>query len=236
MEQEKIGKFIKKLRIEHNMTQNELASKLGVTYQAVSKWENGKNIPDITLLKQISDLFDVEINDILNGEVIQKKDKTKKYKKIYNNVIFIAGIVLLILLIILLILNNKSHFEFKKLSTTCNNFEITGSIAYNEKKSSIYISDIKYCGKEDNTVYKKIECVLYEEEDNRKENISSCNTKNDISLDDYLHSLNINVDDYTSICKNFSHSNLYLEIKAFNNSNEAKTYIVPIVFENNCDN
>ena len=62
MEQEKIGKFIKKLRKENNLTQKDLADKYGVTYQAVSKWETGKNIPDISLLKEISDIYD-ELSD-----------------------------------------------------------------------------------------------------------------------------------------------------------------------------
>ena len=44
MNQDKIGNFIKSIRLEHNLTQKELADKLGVTYQAVSKWENGKNL------------------------------------------------------------------------------------------------------------------------------------------------------------------------------------------------
>ena len=64
----KIGKYIKKLRIDNHFTQKDLADKLGVTYQAVSKWENGKNIPDISVLKEMSNLFNVEISEILNGE------------------------------------------------------------------------------------------------------------------------------------------------------------------------
>ena len=50
MDQEKIGKFIKDLRIKNNLTQKEFADKYNVTYQAVSKWENGKNMPDLSLL------------------------------------------------------------------------------------------------------------------------------------------------------------------------------------------
>ena len=45
MDQEKIGKFIKEIRIKNNLTQKDLAEKYGVTYQAVSKWENGKCLP-----------------------------------------------------------------------------------------------------------------------------------------------------------------------------------------------
>ena len=63
MNQEKIGKLIKEIRIKHNLTQAELAKKYGVTYQAVSKWENGKNIPDISLLKKMSTDFNIDIND-----------------------------------------------------------------------------------------------------------------------------------------------------------------------------
>lgn len=51
MNQEKIGEFIKKLRQDNNLTQKDLANKYNVTYQAVSKWERGLNIPDISLLK-----------------------------------------------------------------------------------------------------------------------------------------------------------------------------------------
>ena len=57
MNQEKIGQFIKKIREENKLTQKELADKLGVTYQAVSKWENGKNVPDISIIKEMSKMF-----------------------------------------------------------------------------------------------------------------------------------------------------------------------------------
>ena len=52
MNSEKIGKFIKEIRKKNNLTQKELADKYGVTYQAVSKWENGINLPDISLIKR----------------------------------------------------------------------------------------------------------------------------------------------------------------------------------------
>ena len=74
MDQEKIGQFIKKIREENNLTQKELADRLGVTFQAVSKWENGKNAPDLGILKQISDEFNVNIDEILSGKRSSKKD------------------------------------------------------------------------------------------------------------------------------------------------------------------
>ena len=91
MDQEKVGKFIKKLRKDNNLTQQDLAEKLSVTYQAVSKWENGKSIPDISTLKLISDIFNVNIDELLDGN--KSKKKTFFTKK---NIIIIAVIVILI--------------------------------------------------------------------------------------------------------------------------------------------
>ena len=66
MDQEKIGKLIKKIRIEGKYSQKEFADKYGVTPQAVSKWENGKNIPDIAILKEICNDNNLKIDEFLN--------------------------------------------------------------------------------------------------------------------------------------------------------------------------
>lgn len=68
MNQEKIGKYIKEKRKSKNITQQELAKKLGVTDKAISKWENGRCLMDISFLKSLSDILDVSILEILNGE------------------------------------------------------------------------------------------------------------------------------------------------------------------------
>lgn len=72
MDSNKIGEFIKNLRKENNHTQQDFADMFGVTYQAVSKWENGKNIPDILILKEICKKFNIDINEILDGEKKKK--------------------------------------------------------------------------------------------------------------------------------------------------------------------
>ena len=77
MNQEKIGKFILDLRKQNKMTQKEFADKLNVTAQAVSKWENGRGIPDIEILHKISTEFNVNIDSILSGEKERKKKSTK---------------------------------------------------------------------------------------------------------------------------------------------------------------
>ena len=84
MEQEKFGKLIKDLRKKHNLTQKDLADKLGVTYQAVSKWENGLNMPDTALIKKISDDFGISLNEMLEGNYRQKKRNKKTCSKLLS--------------------------------------------------------------------------------------------------------------------------------------------------------
>lgn len=72
MNQEKIGKFIAKLRKEKNLTQEQLAEKLGVTDKSISRWENGKTMPDLSLLQPLCKELNITINDLLNGEKVSK--------------------------------------------------------------------------------------------------------------------------------------------------------------------
>lgn len=78
MDQIKIGKFIAELRKEKNMTQEELASILGISKNAVSKWERGICLMDMSLLKPLSIALDVSINEILAGEHIKSEDFINK--------------------------------------------------------------------------------------------------------------------------------------------------------------
>ena len=68
MDQKKIGSFLKELRKEKGITQEKLAEELNVTGRTVSRWETGANMPDISLLVEISEFFDVSIPEIINGE------------------------------------------------------------------------------------------------------------------------------------------------------------------------
>lgn len=68
-----VGKFIADLRKQRQLTQKDLAEKLNVTDKAVSKWETGKCYPDIETLKKLSSIFEVSVNDILSGEIVENK-------------------------------------------------------------------------------------------------------------------------------------------------------------------
>lgn len=76
MDQIKIGKFIASLRKERNMTQLVLADKLGVSDRAISKWENGRGLPDISLMKPLCETLGITLDELLCGERIEKTDST----------------------------------------------------------------------------------------------------------------------------------------------------------------
>lgn len=68
MDQKEIGKFLKELRKEKGITQEQFAENLNVSGRTVSRWETGTNMPDISLLVDIADFFDVSIPEIINAE------------------------------------------------------------------------------------------------------------------------------------------------------------------------
>ena len=236
MDQEKIGKFILDIRKKNNLTQREFADKFGVTYQAVSKWENGKNIPDISILKMICEEFDVELNEILDVKTTNRNNSDGN--SLLKSIIIVCIFLVIVLLVFFTQFNYSKGkgFEFKTLEASCDNFNISGSIAYNDLKSSIYISNVEYCGKKDDTKFKKIECNLYEIEKSKSIKIGSCgyDIKDDITLDDYLKEVKFNINNYSSVCKDYTESRLQLEIDATDEDNNVISYKIPLKLNDNC--
>ena len=88
MDQEKIGKFIAESRKNKKMTQTELAEILGVTDKSIGNWENGINMPDLSLFKPICDALGITINDLLSGEKITKDKYQEKLEENIVNTIY----------------------------------------------------------------------------------------------------------------------------------------------------
>lgn len=122
MENENIGKLISKIRKEKGMTQKDLADKLNVTDRAVSKWERGLCCPDISLLKDLSNILGISISKLICGEelsdesinkTIQFTKKNMKQRIIkYFNITLISIMIFLIIFILLSIL--KVEFRYHK--------------------------------------------------------------------------------------------------------------------------
>ena len=122
MNQEKIGKFITKCRKEKKLTQEQLAEKLGVTSKSISRWENGKTMPDVSLFKPLCDELDIAINDLLSGEKVERNMYQKKLEEnmvsvisnvnakinfVKKTIIILVSIISLIFLTIIIIGNHK---------------------------------------------------------------------------------------------------------------------------------
>lgn len=87
MDQEKIGKFIAKCRKQRKMTQAELGEKLGVTEKSISNWENGRNMPDLSLFKPLCNELNITINELLSGEKIGMDKYQEKFEENIVNTI-----------------------------------------------------------------------------------------------------------------------------------------------------
>ena len=78
MDQIKIGKFIAGCRKKVNLTQMQLAEKLGITDKAISKWERGMAMPDSSIMLELCDILNISVNDLLCGEVVTMDNYNKE--------------------------------------------------------------------------------------------------------------------------------------------------------------
>ena len=81
MNQEKIGSFIAACRKENGFTQASLAEKLGITDRAISKWENGKSLPDPSIMLELCELLHINVNELLTGERLDMEDYKEMAEK-----------------------------------------------------------------------------------------------------------------------------------------------------------
>ncbi|MBQ6841212.1 MAG: helix-turn-helix domain-containing protein [Bacilli bacterium] len=129
MDQKEIGEFIASLRKEKKMTQQDLADKLHVTDRAVSNWENGRRMPDISLFRDLCETLGISVNELVNGQKVEKSKllsssdntiintlKTKeKAKKQSNNIIkglFGLLTALIVIIIVLFVRYRNIHPKF----------------------------------------------------------------------------------------------------------------------------
>ena len=124
MNQEKIGKYIATCRKKNKLTQEQLAEKLGVSSKSVSRWENGKTMPDVSLFQQLCKELNITINDLLSGETMNENkfdlsaDRLVDYSKYIKLrekkklVVLSVGLIILIglFLIVLVLIFNKTFF------------------------------------------------------------------------------------------------------------------------------
>lgn len=170
MDQQKIGSFIASLRKESGMTQAELGDKVGVTDRAVSRWENGHNLPDILVMEKLSEVFNITIVELMNGvkaEVIKEEDLDKLaenaiayhkakmhayFKRLIIGLVSVIGILFVTLLLIFCI-NNFNKCQVYKIESTKTDFKVSGMLVKTNKSTKLVISDFEYYGTKMQRIY-----------------------------------------------------------------------------------
>ena len=127
MDTVKTGRFLAELRHEKELTQEQLAERLGTSNKTISRWENGNYLPPVEMLQILSKLFDVSINEILNGERINDSDYKniseeniksalnesnaviKKHRKIMN---WVIAIVIAALYVVISLISQKWEYTW----------------------------------------------------------------------------------------------------------------------------
>lgn len=138
MNQEKIGKFIAKCRKEKKLTQSELGEKLGVTEKSVSNWENGRNMPDLSLFKPLCEILDITINELLSGEKLVKDNYQERFEEnIVNTIDYstkkinrYSGAISLIIIIFGLFISLSAIMIFPSESSWGSIYSVFGIIIF----------------------------------------------------------------------------------------------------------
>lgn len=149
MDSKKIGEYIQIKRKEKGLTQSQLGDILGVTSKAVSKWETGVAIPDVSLFPEVTKVLNITIEELLKGE----DDKVIPVDKKKNYIIFgLVGLLsLLIILFVILFIyfkDNYSKVEIYKIESANNNFLVDGTLMNINGKSYLSITNVDYIGNE----------------------------------------------------------------------------------------
>ena len=135
MDQIKIGALLKDLRKECNLTQEQIADKFGVSQRSVSRWENGNTMPDISILIELADFYDVDLREILKGErkaenmdpdlketlVLVSDYTNEEKKKILRSIIIKIGVTALafVLLGIIVFFRLESNWWWHQTAELC---------------------------------------------------------------------------------------------------------------------
>lgn len=164
MDQRKIGKLIEKYRKQKKLTQKELANRLGVSNTAVSKWETGNNLPDISMLEPLSDVLEVDILELLKSQKSSHEDTSRKFVKVkkhklYKVILFIIAFISTIC-ITNTITYSKANYKltnYKKKETEVysistpvdSDIYLSGYIIFNDKNNLVILDQLRILNDEE---------------------------------------------------------------------------------------
>lgn len=223
MDNDKVGHFIAKLRKKKGLTQDELGNMLGISGKSVSKWERGLNMPDISLIYKLSEVFDVDLNQLLNGEdaiksvvdlqneenavntlKIESDDKslrkTKKKSKKRLKFKIIISLIIIVLFVISFVIWVHNKGDSYAVESSTEGFTVDGKLTIEDNGYVLYVSNISCLFEE--CLTETINTAQYSVAINnnvlfRSGILDYTSKKEKITLDDYLKNITIGVhDDY----------------------------------------
>lgn len=223
MDNDKVGHFIAKLRKKKGLTQDELGNMLGISGKSVSKWERGLNMPDISLIYKLSEVFDVDLNQLLNGEdaiksvvdlqneenavntlKIESDDKslrkTKKKSKKRLKFKIIISLIIIVLFVISFVIWVHNKGDSYAVESSTEGFTVDGKLTIKDNGYVLYVSNISCLFEE--CLTETINTAQYSVAINnnvlfRSGILDYTSKKEKITLDDYLKNITIGVhDDY----------------------------------------
>lgn len=144
----KSGEFIASLRKERGLTQSELATMIGVGDKSVSKWERGINVPDVLVLQSLAKIFNVSVNEILEGKRKEKIDPeiVKIYENKYIRYSIIGALILLTIFFWMLLIyfcNNYDKSRVYRFKGEGDNYLISGNIFLVGGERKLIIDDFE---------------------------------------------------------------------------------------------
>lgn len=223
MDNNKVGRFIARLRKKKGLTQDELGNMLGISGKSVSKWERGLNMPDISLIYKLSEVFDVDLNQLLNGEdaiksvvdlqneenevntlKIKSDDKSSIKTKKKSKKRFSFKIIIFLIIIVLFVIAFAFGFHNKgdsyAVESSTEGFTVDGKLTIKDNGYVLYVSNISCLFEE--CLTETINIAQYSVAINnnvlfRSGILDYTSKKEKITLDDYLKSIVIEIhDDY----------------------------------------
>lgn len=128
MDNQKIGQYIKQKRKEKKLTQQQLGDLVGVSFKAVSKWECGNSIPDISILKKVCKVLEISIEELLDGNDKNKLLESNTKKRIFLIISILVALILLITIILTIIFSSPNKNKGKDFS---DGYDCTLTKTYN---------------------------------------------------------------------------------------------------------
>lgn len=218
----KIGKFIAKIRKEKDITQEQLGKMVNASFQTVSKWERGLNLPNASLMLDLCKILGITTDELLLGEKIKKTDDKsldidiekgqviidgikyyeKKAKNKFHKILLVISIIFISVIGVLLAMYYMTYYNQIKIYdiySASNNFDLKGRIIFNPDNRIITINDLRYndnyigTDKEIKAKAVELELTLNDTIIFKTGDLSYFSANEALKLNDYLEKIKIDI-------------------------------------------